>query len=144
MLLTLEYQNCCTNKLHQELLEQITENFAIQSDDVTTFITFIDIRKSESIDEQEQPVITYQKRRVEIEPIEEGSEETHEVTYWDDYTEAVTNPIDAEPKGLIAQIDAIVAVHDPTPLPVPKTELEIQKENNAILWVEIQRIKGEV
>lgn len=29
----------------------------------------------------------------------------------------------------------------PTP---PKTEIEVQEENTAILWVEIQRIKGEI
>lgn len=120
MVFELKYNGCNTNKLHEELIRSgVGERMIITSklilvDNIQvneTTLGFKDIIKTITQLEDEEPATTYQKRRVEQEPIEEGSEEIHEVTYWDDYT--------TETLALIAQVDACVAAHDCTPLPVP-------------------------
>lgn len=144
MLLELKYNGCLSTKLHGELIEAnvypIDKYFV--GEENPTVILFSDIQKTTTTDEQEQTVTTYQKLTKEV--IDEGLETEHTVDVWYDYTAEVTNPIDGEPVGLLAKVQAVVDAHDCTPLPVPKTEAEIQAENIAILFYEQQKLKGEI
>jgi len=136
--------SCNINKLHKELIDANIYSVGeyIVGGVSPTIVTFVDIVKVDHNDlEGNYSHTTYQKRRVEMEPIEEGSDETHKVEYWDDYT--------TETIALIAQVEDCVACHDSTPLPVPLTEIELLKEqikedkkNNALNTYDIFKLRG--
>ena len=72
--------------------------------------------------------ITYKKVTCELVETEEG-------------TVKQCTEVDYDGAALKAKVDTVVSTHDCT---CHKTNIEIQEDNTAILWAEIQRLKGDI
>ena len=134
-MLKLEYTGLNTCKFHDEVIDNITEKFYVESDETTTFITFTEINKYETDDGQGGTTVTYKKKRIENEVIgqdSEGNDIYGDVIYWDDFDGA----------ALITQIQGYVDAHDCSPVTPAKTELELVQEDLALLAKEMLIQKG--
>jgi len=121
MKITLNKAGLLPNKLHDELLEVITEQFSLTHNDENIYLNFKDINKVVTPifedGEQTGETISYEKKRIEIEVIgkdEENNDIYGDVVHYDDF----------DGQALIDNIEIIVNVHDCTPIKQPRTETD--------------------
>ena len=109
------------NKLHDELLEVITEDFSLQHNDENIFLNFNGITETKTpvIENQEviDTITNYTKKRVESEIT--GQDEALNDIYSD-----VIYQDEFDGNLLLNTIDGVIGAHDPTPYLQPITESE--------------------
>jgi predicted flap endonuclease-1-like 5' DNA nuclease len=117
-MLRLEYTGLNTGKFHDEIIAAGISHTAVLSENGATYLLFQGLRevKTPVLDDQEEVIgydVTYEKR-TEVRTTDPETQEEVVTETWE--------PYDGE--ALKASIQAVVDVHDPTPLPVPPTTEE--------------------